>query len=391
MRLPRRPKPPFDRPPHPPLPPHYLFWHRHHHHHPHHRQFLQQYQYFRYLRPIVILLTLAILYWAFSWAGSKELGLLFVGLLAFKEVLHFFFLWRLERNIFKPMLLLKQGLDEVAQGNYQYKVSNELPGDLGLVIDAFNTMTEKLAESERLQSEYEENRKTLVANISHDLKTPITAIQGYVEALLETPALDAGNREKYLSTIQQNTQYVNRLIDDLFLFAKLDMQKLEFHFQPTDISAYLADVADEFQFDCSERSVQFAYTDALCARSLVLLDGKRFYQALRNIFNNALQHAPAATLRIQLRLCQQDAQVHIDIADNGPGIPADKLPFIFDRFYRIDSERPKDSGGTGLGLSIAGELIAAHQGNITVRSAAETGTVFTITLPVWRSPDREDE
>ena len=116
---------------------------------------------------------------------------------------------------------LKQGLDEVAKGNYDIKVEYDKPNDLGLLIASFNEMTEKLYESERTQTEYEENRNSLIANISHDLKTPITAIQGYIEALLEGTVTTAGNKDKYLRTIHHNTVYVNKLIDDLFLFSKL--------------------------------------------------------------------------------------------------------------------------------------------------------------------------
>lgn len=115
---------------------------------------------------------------------------------------------------------LKQGLDEVAEGNYDTKVKYDKPNDLGLLIASFNEMTEKLYESEKMQAEYEENRNSLIANISHDLKTPMTAIQGYIEALLEGTVTDAENRNKYLRTIHHNTAYVNKLIDDLFRFRR---------------------------------------------------------------------------------------------------------------------------------------------------------------------------
>lgn len=326
---------------------------------------------------------------AFSWAGSKELGLIFAALLAVKEVGHFFFMWRLEKRIFQPMVHLKQGLDEVANGNYAVKVSNAMPGDLGLVIDAFNEMTEKLAESEQLQAEYEENRKALIANISHDLKTPISAIQGYVEALLDGSFSQAETSEKYLKTIHHNTVYVNNLIDDLFLFAKLDMQKLDFQFHPTPIRAFMDDLLEECRFHLTEQNIAFAYEAQLEKALCASLDGKRFYQAFHNILTNAIHHGPPTGLAIRVALYRRQDWIAIDIQDNGPGIPADKLDFVFDRFYRIHTERPKETAGTGLGLAIARELIEAHGGDITVVSKPNQGSCFTILLPIWQCHDGE--
>ena len=133
----------------------------------------------------------------------------------------------MEKRIIIPIEKLKIGVDEIAKGNFNVKVEYNSPNDLGLLIFSFNEMTQKLYESEKIQMEYEENRKTLVANISHDLKTPITAIQGYIEALLDGSVKNEDDKKKYLQTILHNTVYTNKLIDDLFLFSKLDMQKLD--------------------------------------------------------------------------------------------------------------------------------------------------------------------
>lgn len=358
-----------------------------------HRQrheFLRHYRYFRYLRPIALLFNIIVFYLLFSWAGLKGVGILFAALIILKEIAQFFFLLRLEKRTFKPMEKLRQGLDEVANGNYAVKVENDRPSDLGFLIASFNTMTAKLAESEKLQTEYEENRKALIANISHDLKTPITTIQGYIEALLDGTASSSESQTKYLQTAHQNIIFVNKLIDDLFLFSKLDMQKLEFHFEKTAIRPYMADLLEEYSFDLGERGVLLVYDDKLPKEQLIFLDGKRFHQAFNNLINNAVQHGPATGLTIQVTLACQDDQIHIDFADNGSGIPADKLPNIFDRFYRIETERPKSITNTGLGLAITKELVEAHSGKITVTSEVNRGTCFTILLPIAVSSESED-
>ncbi|WP_371381036.1 sensor histidine kinase [Sporomusa aerivorans] len=356
----------------------------------HRGQFLRHYRYFRYLRPLGLLFNLTILYLLFRLTDNRDIVLFFTGLIVVKELLHFFFLLRLEKKLFRPMISLKKGLDEVTNGNYSVKVENNIPNDLAVVIDSFNEMTEKLYENEKLKAEYEENRKALITNISHDLKTPITAIQGYVEALCDDSVSLADTRNKYLQTIHHNVIYVNNLIDDLFLFAKLDMQKLDFQYRVTPIRTFMDDLMEEYKFDFTERNIEFCYNTQIQPGVLVNLDGKRFHQAINNIINNAIQHGPAAGLSIQVSLYRQDELVCIDIHDNGTGIPEEKLAFVFDRFYRIHTERPKEMSGTGLGLSIAKELIEAHQGRITVASSINTGTCFTIRLPVWQDEQEEN-
>lgn len=357
--------------------------------HNHHEHFLRHYKLFRLLRPAGVLFNLIVFYLLFTWVVDKQLVIVFGTLLILKETAHFLFLLRFDRRTIQPMIKLQQGLDEVARGNYQVKVENNFPNDMAIVLDSFNAMTAKLYEGERLQAEYEENRKALLANISHDLKTPMTVIQGYVEALLEkSPATEEG-RSKYLQTIYHNTVYVNKLIDDLFLFAKLDMQKLEFQFQQMNIGAYMDDLMEEYSFDYRERNIAFDYQNYLQGQVWVELDGKRLRQAINNILNNALNHGPTRGLALAVRLSSQENLVCLAIRDNGPGIPAEKLPFIFDRFYRIDPERPKEIAGTGLGLAIAKELIEAHRGKIAVESNEREGCCFSIMLPV--AGERKEE
>lgn len=360
-----------------------------HRHEMHHGRFLHHYRYFRFFRPAGILFTLLILYLLFSWVGIKETGIIVVALLVAKEIAHFIFLLRLEKRIFKPMEQLKQGLDEVAKGNYNIKVEYSRPNDLELLIDAFNEMTEKLYEAEKLQAAYEDNRKALIANISHDLKTPITAIKGYIEALLEGN-VTGESKEKYLKTISNNATYVNKLIDDLFLFTKLDMQKLVLQYENLPIREFMRDLMEEYQFNFAEQNIQFCYEDILEEEWQVSLDGKRLQQAFTNIMTNAVQHGPAAGLALKVMLYQEGQFVGIDIQDNGPGIPEDKLAFIFDRFYCIDTERPKEFAGTGLGLAIAKELVEAHGGTISVVSPGRKGTRFTILLPVCYQETEEE-
>lgn len=351
-------------------------------HRRHHQDFRTYHRYFRYFRPVILLFNLLILYLLFSWGGLKEVGIFLAAIIILKEIGQVVFLLRLEKRIINPIEKLKLGVDEIAKGNFNIKVEHDAPNDLGLLIFSFNEMAQKLYESEKIQTEYEENRKTLVANISHDLKTPITAIQGYIEALLDGSDRRDEDKEKYLRIIHHNTVYTNKLIDDLFLFSKLDMQKLDFFYETVEICPFMNDFMEEYQFDLEEKDIVFQYVNQLQGGYCVSLDGKRFHQAVNNIISNAVTHCLEKQLAITIRMYEKDGFICIEIQDNGPGISADKLPYIFDRFYRIDGERKKDYGCTGLGLAITRELIEAHQGTIQVSSIENEGTCFTIMLPI---------
>ena len=177
----------------------------HNHFHQHQREVLKYHRYFRYARPVVLLFTVITLYLLFRWAGIKAVGIFFAALIVLKEIIVFVFLMRLEKRIISPIQELRQGVDQIAAGNYDVRVACHFPKDLGLLIISFYEMACRLQQAEQMKAEYEENRKSLVANISHDLKTPITAIQGYIEALLEGQVLPAEKRDKYLKTIHTAT------------------------------------------------------------------------------------------------------------------------------------------------------------------------------------------
>jgi signal transduction histidine kinase len=353
----------------------------HQHHREFHREFRNYHRYFRYARPFVLIFNLVILCLLFKWVGFKAIGICIAILIVTKEFFQFIFLLRLEKRIIVPIEKLRQGVNEIAKGNYDVHVECATPNDLGLLIASFNEMAEELAQSERVQAEYEDNRKNLIANISHDLKTPITAIQGHIEALLDTPNTSQEKQEKYLKVIHHNTAYLNRLIDDLFLFSKLDMDKLEFHFESVSIGGYLADLMEEYQLELGGQNITVQFANLLEGETLVDLDGKRLYQAINNIIRNAIGHGPEQGLSLEVKLYRQEEWLAIDIRDNGPGIAPDKLPFIFDRFYRIDTERTKNLESTGLGLAITRELVQAHGGEVTVSSREGEGTCFTLLLP----------
>jgi signal transduction histidine kinase len=178
------------------------------HLHRNHREFLRYHRFFRYGRPVVLLFNLIILFLLFKWAGIKAAGIFFAVLILVKEIVIFLFLMRLQKRIIFPIQELRRGVEEISKGNFDVHVECATPNDLGHLIASFNEMAHQLMHGEKLKVEYEENRKGLVANISHDLKTPLTSIRGYIELLLEQD-LPREQRERYLRTIHGNISYLS--------------------------------------------------------------------------------------------------------------------------------------------------------------------------------------
>jgi signal transduction histidine kinase len=347
-----------------------------------HKEFYRMHRHARFSPPIILVLNLVIWYLVFRYAGIKEVSIIFAILFSVGGILEGIYLRKLEYRIFTPINRLKSGLEEISKGNYNVKVENTVHSQISLLIDTFNEMAEKLQEGEKLKAEYEENRRMLIANISHDLKTPITSIQGYIEAITEGGTMPPENINKYLKIIYNNTDYINKLIDDLFLFSKLDMQKLEFQFVTVNVRSFFNDIMEEFKLEYEEGNIKFDYFDSLEEDFSFSIDRKRLHQVFMNIIGNAVKYGLEQSISIRTELYRLKDFVYIDIKDNGPGIPKDKLQHIFERFYRIDTERTKDFMSTGLGLSIAKELVEAHGGRISVSSVEGDGTCFTIMLPV---------
>lgn len=354
-------------------------------HHGGREDFEQYYKHIYRTRPLILILNLAFWFLLF-WFGGVGIGLK-IAILIFAlattagSLYELAFSVKVKARILRPVEKLVEGVSEIAKGNYNVSVCIDAPSEISSLITAFNEMARKLGESERLKAEYEENRKALIANISHDLKTPITSIQGYIEVLTSGENISPEKTETYLNVILNNTTYMNRLIDDLFLFAKLDMQKLDFHFDELKVSPLIDDMMEEFKLDLQEKELSFEFVNALACNPTVKLDAKRFYQVIHNMIDNSVKYGSKEKLEIKSKLYEADGFVCLDISDNGPGISEGNLPHIFERFYRADAVRTKDLSSTGLGLAIARELIHAHGGEITVLSRLAEGTCFTISIP----------
>ncbi|MDF9407722.1 MAG: Sensor protein kinase WalK [Pelotomaculum sp. PtaB.Bin013] len=286
----------------------------------------------------------------------------------------------LYKSLIEPLNLVKKAAKEIQHGNLDYPISYPVNNEIGELYQDFEEMRLKLKQSQELNTQYEKSRKELISNISHDLKTPITAIKGYAQGIIEGVANNPEKVGKYLRTIIAHAVEMERLANDLALFSKLDIKQLPFSFECIEINRYLEDAREELNFDLSENNIILKFESHYKSNDLIMADRQRLIRVIHNIVENAKKHLNKQEKEIKIILKEEESSALIEIRDNGSGIPADKLPLIFNRFYRVDSSRNRTTGGGGIGLSIAREIIEAHQGRIWAESTEDLGTSIFFTL-----------
>lgn len=347
---------------------------------------LKKYSLFLALFPLVFLLMIIGFFYLIMVLLRSHVSVYILGGIFFvilvREISTLIFSLRMRSNILKPLEALQKGVEEIAGGNYGFAIDEKVPSVIGGLFRSFNKMSKELKEGEEVKRRYEENRKELIAGISHDLKTPITSILGYMEGIHEGVANSPEKLDRYLDIIHSNAVYTNQLIDDLFLFSKLDINQMEYDFQKVYVKDYFTDVFVEKKIDLEERGAKVQYEVALSDDLQLSIDPKMIHRVITNLIGNAVKYNDKDQLSLNLSVQADEARSCIEVAieDNGRGIDAEHIDHIFDVFYRVDKARNKDVGGTGLGLSISKQLVEAHGGEIGATSKVGEGTKIKFTL-----------
>ena len=276
----------------------------------------------------------------------------------------------LAREILRPLNEIAHSSQRIARGHYNERVDVPSSDELAQLATNFNQMAESLAQ-------VEEQRVALIGNVSHELRTPLTGLNGYLEGLMD--GVFPENEETYAPMLQE-VRRLHRLVDDLQSLSRAEAGRLSFQFEDFDIvplvERVVAQLKPQADADCLE-----VKTKALVAPLVVHADPDRTAQVLFNLVGNAIRYTPEdGCIEVEVTAVNNTAQVKV--TDTGMGIPEDALPYIFERFYRVDPSRARNSGGSGIGLTIARHLVWAMGGDIRADSeGAGTGSTFTFSLP----------
>nr|WP_239540941.1 ATP-binding protein [Pullulanibacillus pueri] len=227
----------------------------------------------------------------------------------------------------------------------------------------------------------EKIRKDFVANVSHELRTPVTSLKGFAETLLEDPTIDESERNKFLTIILKESDRLQLLIQDLLELSKIENEHFRLDVEKTDLGVITEETIDLLAEKARRKKIDIDYNKQ--GLGVVLGDPTRLKQMFVNIINNAIAYSPEGS-HIKVLVMEQASEVLFRVSDNGIGIEKSEIPRVFERFYRVDKARSRNSGGTGLGLAIVKHLTEAHEGRIEVESEPGQGTTFNIFLKKYK-------
>lgn len=286
---------------------------------------------------------------------------------------------KIYKKLIDPLELLSYGAEQIKNGNLDFELNYESDDEFKQVCGDFDEMRIRLKNSVDSQIKYEEDRKQLVVGISHDLRTPLTAIKGYVEGLRDGIANTPEKQKKYLNTIYTKACDMDILVDSLFLFSKLDTGSFPFKFDIINIKEYIETfygyVKDEFYGE----NIEFFFNNKCDKLCKVKIDSQEMNRVLLNIVENSVKYKDKCKGEIKISLYEEEKTIILEISDNGKGVKEEELSSLFVRFYRCDISRTNPNEGSGLGLAIAKHIVDAHGGKIIAYNM--NGLTIKITLP----------
>ena len=291
-------------------------------------------------------------------------------------------LW-INRSVMTPLNKLGEATKKIAEGDLDFTLESESKDEFGALCEDFENMRKRLKESAEDKIRDDEESKELISNISHDLKTPVTTIKGYAEGIMDGVANTPEKMDRYIRTIYNKANEMDRLINELTFYSKIDTNRIPYTFSKIHIADYFDDCVEELNLELDAQHVDLTYFNYLEDDPIVIADAEQIKRVINNIVSNSIKYMDKSHKVINIRLRDVGDFVQVEIEDNGKGIATKDLTKIFDRFYRVDKARSRDTGGTGLGLAIAKQTLeSSFNGKIKISSEFHKGTEVTITIPV---------
>ena len=284
-------------------------------------------------------------------------------------------LW-IYRTVSVPLSKLQDATRNIKEGNLDFEIKAETDYEIGMLCRDFEEMRLRLKANAEEKVEFDKGNKELISNISHDLKTPITAIKGYVEGIMDGVADTPEKMDRYIKTIYNKANEMDLLINELTLYSKIDTNRIPYNFTTMSAMQYFSDCAEELSMELEAKGVKFTYDNELDSDAKVIVDPEQLRRVISNIVNNSIKYMDKEKMTIDMRLKDVGDFIQIEIEDNANGIAARDLPYVFDRFYRTDASRNSSKGGSGIGLSIVKKIVEEHGGKIWATSEEGIGTTM---------------
>ena len=287
----------------------------------------------------------------------------------------------LAKTMVTPIQSLTKAAEKVAAGDFSESVENDAKDEIGVLTRTFNDMAGQLESNIEDLKNAEQMRKEFVANVSHELRTPVTSIRSYAETLCDAAKnMDAATEQRFLEVIMRESDRMTKIVQDLLTLSKFDAGSIDFDFQTFSFEKSVRDVYNAQILEAQKHHHNFGLTFE-GELPEIRGDRARIEQVLINMLSNAIKYTPDGG-RIRVTAGAKGDAVWCTVRDNGIGIPKGDQDRVFERFYRVDKARSRESGGTGLGLSIAYEIVQRHDGTMKLLSQKGKGTSITVTLPV---------
>lgn len=283
-------------------------------------------------------------------------------------------------SLINPIKKLQAAAQNIKEGNLDFTIEAESRDEIGELCTSFEEMRQRLKDNAEEKINSEKENKMLISNIAHDLKTPITALKGYAEGIMDGVADTPEKMDRYVRTIYNKTNEMDHLINELTFYSKIDTNRIPYTFSKLNVEDYFSDCAEEVGLELETRGIELVYANYVEDNVQVIADGEQIRRVIHNIISNAIKYMDKPKGIIQIRIKDVGDFIQVEIEDNGKGIAAKDLPSIFDRFYRTDVSRNSSKGGSGIGLSIVKKILEDHGGKVWATSRLGIGTIMYFVL-----------
>ena len=317
----------------------------------------------------------------------RDMLLVIVGVMLFiasiiKEWFH--------NGLVKPMGEMNVAMQHIARGDMDYKLANHYSGEVKELFNNYEDMRIKLKESMEKTIESEKKNRELVSNISHDLKTPITSIKGYVEGIMDGIADTPEKMDRYIKTIYNKANDMDRLINELTIYSGIDNNRIPYNFHRINVAEYFRDCIEEVGLDLESKNIRLDFTNMISPETEIIADPEQMRRVINNIIGNSVKYLDKENGLIEIRILDELDSIRVEIEDNGKGISQKDLAHIFERFFRTDASRNSTKGGSGIGLSIVKKIIEDHGGYVWATSKEGEGTCMHFVIRKYEEVDKDE-